>query len=136
MLVNKIRTFLVCIVVLHVKLLSQWIKIVEMRAKSVWWVKIRCFTPQFSPPKFLTKKHVNLSNFWDILQYISHYTIYSKCPSPPYVFVMYTIRWPSPPRIYLLYIKYKCPSTPLSVYNIHKHYSISLVTIQRFDNST
>ena len=68
MLVNKIRFFGVCTVVLHVKLHCQWIKIVEMRAKSVWWVRIRCFTPQFSPPKLLTKKHVNLSNFWDTLQ--------------------------------------------------------------------
>ena len=34
-LVNKIRKFFVCIVVLRVKLHSQWIKIVEMRAKSV-----------------------------------------------------------------------------------------------------
>ena len=43
-------------------------QIVEMRAKSVWWVKIRCFTPQFLPFKSMTKKHVNLSNFWDTLR--------------------------------------------------------------------
>ena len=48
-LVNKIQKKIVCIVVLRVKLHLQWIKTVEMRAKSVWWVKIRCFPPQFSP---------------------------------------------------------------------------------------
>ena len=35
MLVNKIHKNVVCILVLRVKLHSQWIKVVEMRAKSV-----------------------------------------------------------------------------------------------------
>ena len=62
MLVNKIRKIFVYIVVLCVKLQPQRIIIVEMRAKSVWSVKIRCLMPQFLPFKSMTKKHVNLGN--------------------------------------------------------------------------
>jgi hypothetical protein len=48
-LVNKIGKSFVCIVVLHVKLHDQQIKIVEMRAKSVWRGKL------FSPSIFYQK---------------------------------------------------------------------------------
>ena len=42
--------------VLHVKLQPQRIKTLEMRVKSVWWVKICRFTPSVVPPKLLRKK--------------------------------------------------------------------------------
>ena len=56
----------VYIVELHVKLRPKRIKIVEMRAKSVSWVKIRRFTPIFLPPGFLTKKHAKMGTFLNI----------------------------------------------------------------------
>ena len=57
-LVHKIQKSFMCIVVLHVKLQTQWTKSVEMRAKSVWQVKIIYFFNVF----FL------FFNFWDIWQ--------------------------------------------------------------------
>ena len=57
---------LVYIVELHVKLRPKRINIVEMRAKSVSWVKIRRFTPIFLPPGFLTKKHAKMGTFLNI----------------------------------------------------------------------
>ena len=49
-LVNKIRKNCTFMFVLHVKLQSQQIKTLEMRATSVWQVKFRRFTPIYYYP--------------------------------------------------------------------------------------
>ena len=49
-LVNKIRKNCTFMFVLHVKLQSQQIKTLEMRATSVWRVKFRRFTPIYYYP--------------------------------------------------------------------------------------